>query len=72
MEQPKDQDHQQDDVPEKDINDELTIESMFKIYDKDLDAYMDVREIMDFSEEDFKDNAQITQILKMMNENNPI
>ena len=33
---------------------------------------MDVREIMDFTEEDFKDNAQITGMLKMMNESNPI
>ena len=33
---------------------------------------MDVREIMDFTEEDFKDNPQITGILKMMNESNPI
>lgn len=29
---------------------------MFKVYDKDLGTMMDLREIMDLSEEDFKDN----------------
>jgi hypothetical protein len=58
--------------PEKDINDELTVESMFMVYDKDAGTFMDVREIMDFTEEDFKDNAQIQGMLKMMNESNPI
>lgn len=33
---------------------------------------MDVREIMDFSEDDFKDNQQVQDILKKMNESNPI
>lgn len=59
-------------MPEKDINDELTIESMFNVYDKDAGTFMDVREIMDFSEEDFRDNHQVHGILKMMNESNPI
>ena len=45
--------------PEKDINDELTIESMFSVYDKDAGAFLDVREIMDLTEEDFKDNHQV-------------
>ena len=60
------------DEPEKDINDELTIESMFKVFDKDAGTFMDVREIMDFNEDDFKDNVQVQSILKMMNESNPI
>lgn len=61
-----------EDEPEKDINDELTIESMFKVFDKDAGTFMDVREIMDFNEDDFKDNQQVQSILKMMNESNPI
>lgn len=63
---------QAEEEPEKDINDELTIESMFMVFDKDAGTYMDVREIMDFTENDFKDNAQIQGMLKMMNESNPI
>ena len=45
---------------------------MFRVFDKDAGTFMDVREIMDFTEEDFKDNIQIQGILKMMNESNPI
>lgn len=65
--------HEEDkEEPEKDINDELTIESMFSVYDKDAGAFLDVREIMDLTEEDFKDNQQVQGILKMMNESKPI
>jgi hypothetical protein len=32
---------------------------MFQVYDKDAGTFMDVREIMDLNEEDFKDNEQI-------------
>jgi hypothetical protein len=45
---------------------------MFRVFDKDAGAFMDVREIMDFREDDFKDNQQMQTILKMMNETNPI
>ncbi len=41
---------------EKDINDQLTIENMFKVYDKDAGTFVDLREIMDLAEDDFKDN----------------
>lgn len=61
-----------EDTVEKDINDELTIENMFKVYDKDAGTYMDVREIMDLAEDDFKDNMQVLEILKQMNASNPI
>ena len=47
------------DKPERNLNDELTIESMFQVYDKDAGTFMDVREIMDFTDSDFKDNKQI-------------
>lgn len=57
---------------EKDINDQLTMESMFRIYDKDMGTFMDVREIMDFTDDDFKDNEQILSILKQMNQTNPV
>jgi hypothetical protein len=40
------------------------MESMFRIYDKDMGTFMDVREIMDFTDDDFKDNEQILSILK--------
>jgi hypothetical protein len=40
---------------------------MFKVFDKDAGARLDVREIMDFSEDDFKDNFQVQSIIKMMN-----
>lgn len=58
---------------EKGATDEkFTIESMFSVYDKDAGTYVDLREIMDFSEEDFKENHQVAQILKQMNETNPV
>lgn len=53
-------------------DDKFTIESMFRVYDKDAGTYVDLREIMDFSEEDFKENQQVSQILKQMNETNPV
>ena len=42
-----------EDEQEKDINDELTLESMFLVYDKDAGTFLDVREIMDLNEDDF-------------------
>jgi hypothetical protein len=61
-------------VPEhlRDINDELTIENMFMVYDKKAGAYVDVREIMDITEEDFKENPELLDIIKQMNETNPV
>ena len=56
----------------RDINDELTIENMFMVYDKNAGAYVDVREIMDFTEEDFKENPELLDIIKQMNESNPV
>ncbi len=62
------------DVPdhEKDINDELTIENMFRVFDKEAGAMVDIREIMDFTEEDFKENPELLNIIKQMNETNPV
>ena len=57
---------------EKDINDELTIENMFRVFDKDAGAMVDVREIMDFTEEDFKENPELLNIIKQINETNPV
>ncbi len=42
------------------------------VYDKNAGAYVDVREIMDFTEEDFKENPELLDIIKQMNENNPV
>ena len=49
------------------LNDELTIESMFQVYDKDAGAFMDVREIIDFEEGDFQNNERVKKILDYMN-----
>lgn len=53
-------------VPNKDedISAHLTIENMFRVYDKDAGTYVDLREIMDIQEDDFKENLQVAQILK--------
>jgi len=32
---------------------------MFRVYDKDAGTYLDVREIMDMQEDDFKDNIEV-------------
>jgi Ca2+-binding EF-hand superfamily protein len=45
---------------------------MFKVYDKDAGTYVDLREIMDFPEEEYKENLQVSQILKQINETNPV
>jgi hypothetical protein len=45
---------------------------MFKVYDKDAGTFMDVREILDLNEEDFKDNKNLKEILSYMNTNNPV
>ena len=41
---------------DKGAEEKFTIESMFRVYDKDAGTYVDLREIMDFSEEEFKEN----------------
>lgn len=43
----------------KNLNDELTLESMFKVYDKDAQTYLDVREILDLQETDFENNEAV-------------
>jgi hypothetical protein len=45
---------------------------MFRVFDKDAGAMVDVREIMDFTEEDFKENPELLNIIKQMNETNPV
>ena len=45
---------------------------MFMVYDKDAGTFVDLREIMDVTEDDFKDNKQVASILKQMNETNPV
>jgi hypothetical protein len=45
---------------------------MFSVYDKDAGAFMDLREIMEFKDDDFADNTKVQTILKQMNEQNPI
>ena len=53
-------------------DEKFSIESMFRVYDKDAGTYVDLREIMDFSEEDFKENKEVAQILKQINDTNPV
>ena len=53
-------------------DEKFSIESMFRVYDKDAGTYVDLREIMDFSEEDFKENKEVSQILKQINDTNPV
>ena len=57
---------------EKDINDELTVENMFRVFDKEAGAMVDIREIMDVNEEDFKENPELLNIIRQMNQSNPI
>jgi Ca2+-binding EF-hand superfamily protein len=57
---------------EKDINDELTVENMFRVFDKEAGAMVDIREIMDINEEDFKENPELLNIIRQMNQSNPI
>lgn len=38
------------------MNEELTIESMFKVFDKDAGKVLDLREILDLKETDFDSN----------------
>ena len=45
---------------------------MFMVFDKDAGTYVDLREIMDFPEEEYKENKQVSQILKQINETNPV
>ena len=45
---------------------------MFMVYDKDAGTFVDLREIMDFTEDDFQDNKEVAGILKQMNESNPV
>lgn len=45
---------------------------MFQVFDKDAGAMVDVREIMDFTEEDFKENPELLNLIKQMNETNPV
>ncbi len=57
---------------EPNYNEELTIEGMFQVFDKDAGTFMDVREILDIREEEFKENKEIVQILRDMNTKNPV
>ena len=58
--------------PEPNYNEELTIEGMFQVFDKDAGTFMDVREILDIREEEFKENNEIVKILRDMNSKNPV
>ncbi len=45
---------------------------MFQVFDKDAGTFVDVREILDFTDEEFKENKEISKILDYMNTNNPV
>lgn len=53
-------------------DDGITTESMFKVVDGDTGEKIDVRELLGITEEDLKDNPDLLNILKHMNEKAPI
>jgi hypothetical protein len=56
----------------KDINDELTIESMFKVFDSASGEMVDVRELLNLTEADFENNSNLQNILAYMNKKEPL
>lgn len=53
-------------------DDGITTESMFKVIDGDTGERIDVRELLGLTEEDFKENPDLLNILKHMNIKAPI
>lgn len=57
-------------VPEED--DSITTESLFRVKDAATGEWVDVRELLGLTEEDFKDNPDLMDMIKHMNEVAPI
>jgi len=53
-------------------DDGITTESMFKVIDGDTGEKIDVRELLGITEEDLKNNPDLLNILKHMNEKSPL
>jgi hypothetical protein len=53
-------------------DDGITTESMFKVVDGDTGEVIDVRELLGLTEEDFKENPDLLNVLKHMNAKAPI
>ena len=50
----------------------ITTQSLFKVIDKDTGEAVDVRELLGITEEDFKDNPELLDIIKQMNLTEPV
>ena len=53
-------------------DDGITTESMFRVVDGDTGERIDVRELLGLTEEDFKENPDLLQVLQHMNNIKPI
>lgn len=53
-------------------DDGITTETMFKVVDGDTGERIDVRELLGLTEEDFKENPDLLNVLKHMNVKAPI
>lgn len=53
-------------------DDGITTESMFKVIDGDTGEVIDVRELLGLTEEDFKENPDLLNVLKHMNVKAPL
>jgi hypothetical protein len=53
-------------------DDGITTESMFKVVDGDTGERIDVRELLGLTEEDFRDNPDLLNVLQHMNNIKPL
>jgi hypothetical protein len=53
-------------------DDGITTESMFKVVDGDTGERIDVRELLGLTEEDFRDNPDLLNVLQHMNNVKPL
>jgi hypothetical protein len=56
--------------PAEDQN--ITTESLFKVIDKDSGEAVDIRELLGITEEDFKNNPELAEVLRSMNAQEPV
>ena len=48
-------------------DDQITTESLFKVLDAETGEWVDVRELLGVTEEDFKNNPELYEVMKQMN-----
>jgi hypothetical protein len=53
-------------------DDGITTDTMFKVIDGDTGERIDVRELLGITEEDFKNNPELLNVLKHMNIKSPV